>query len=218
MKKICIATILCIIMLIATACGETNTSVEPETTVESTIEATTEKETTEEVKEATPTDPYADIDMDDIALDIVKEACEARWEKNIETEDDFNYINEHNIYFNGQYYGEFHWLKELLNDYNQAEYDVLCKYTNDNFNDRNFKDEKLKEYMINYADAVEQQLEVGKHTDFALEDENDNYINYADKKGLALLDIMNNYDIKFDNKYISNVENIKNTASPTDAD
>jgi len=214
MKKIYIAATLCIIMLIATACGETNTSVEPETTVES----TTEKETTEEVKEATPTDPYADIDMDDIALDIVKEACEARWDISIETEDDFNYINEHNIQFNGQNYGEYHWLKELLTEYNQTEYDVLCKYTNDNFNDRNFKDEKLKEYMISYAEAIEQQLEIGKHTDFAMDDQYDNYVEYADKKCLALLDIMNNYDLKFDNKYISYVDSVKDTASPTDAD
>ena len=35
--------------------------------------------------------------------------------------DDFTYINNNNVYLNGRYYGEFHWLKELLTKYNEAE-------------------------------------------------------------------------------------------------
>lgn len=214
MKKMLIVVTLCIIILMVTACGETTTSVEPETTNES----KTEKETTKEVKESTPTDSFVGINMDDLALIIVKEACQARWDKCIETEEDLDYINEHNIAYQGKRYGEFHWLKELLTEYNQAEYDAICKYTNDNFNDRQFKDEKLKEYLTSYAEAVEQQLEIGKRTDFSIKSESDKYDEYMNKKCLIVYNIMEEYDLKFDNKYIENVDSIKETASSTDAD
>ena len=157
--------------------------------------------------------------MDDIALSIVQESCEARWDVQIETEDDFTYINNNNVYLNGRYYGEFHWLKELLTKYNEAEYNNICKYTSDNFKDRQFKDENLKNYMIAYAEAVEQQLEICKHTDFSDPDESDKYVEYADAKCLAILDIMNEYDLQFDNKYISNVQELKDTpATSTDSE
>ena len=214
MKRINIAVLMVIILMFSAACGNTETSSENNTEV-----VTKEEVTTEAANVASPTDLFKDIDMDDIALSIVQESCEARWDVQIETEDDFTYINNNNVYLNGRYYGEFHWLKELLTKYNEAEYNNICKYTSDNFKDRQFKDENLKKYMIAYAEAVEQQLEICKHTDFSDPDENDKYVEYADAKCLAILDIMNEYDLQFDNKYISNVQELKDTpATSTDSE
>lgn len=214
MKRINLAIIMVIILMFSAACGNTETSSENSTEV-----VTKEEVTTEAANVASPTDLFKDIDMDDIALSIVQESCEARWDVSIETEDDFTYINNNNVYLNGRYYGEFHWLKELLTKYNEAEYNNICKYTSDNFKDRQFKDENLKNYMIAYAEAVEQQLEICKHTDFSDPDENDKYGEYADAKCRAVLDIMNEYDLQFDNKYINNVQELKDTpASATDSE
>lgn len=214
MKRINIAVLMVIILMFSAACGNTETSSENKTEV-----VTKEEVTTEAANVASPTDLFKDIDMDDIALSIVQESCEARWDVQIETEDDFTYINNNNVYLNGRYYGEFHWLKELLTKYNEAEYNNICKYTSDNFKDRQFKDENLKNYMVAYAEAVEQQLEICKHTDFSDPDESDKYVEYADAKCLAILDIMNEYDLQFDNKYISNVQELKDTpATSTDSE
>jgi hypothetical protein len=214
MKRINIAVLMVIILMFSAACGNTETSSENNTEV-----VTKEEVTTEAANVASPTDLFTDIDMDDIALSIVQESCEARWDVQIETEDDFTYINNNNVYLNGRYYGEFHWLKELLTKYNEAEYNNICKYTSDNFKDRQFKDENLKKYMIAYAEAVEQQLEICKHTDFSDPDESDKYVEYADAKCLTILDIMNEYDLQFDNKYISNVQELKDTpATSTDSE
>ena len=214
MKRINIAVLMVIILMFSAACGNTEASSEKNTEV-----VTKEEVKTEAANVASPTDLFKDIDMDDIALSIVQESCEARWDVQIETEDDFTYINNNNVYLNGRYYGEFHWLKELLTKYNEAEYNNICKYTSDNFKDRQFKDENLKKYMIAYAEAVEQQLEICKHTDFSDPDESDKYVEYADAKCLAILDIMNEYDLQFDNKYISNVQELKDTpATSTDSE
>lgn len=214
MKRINIAVLMVIILMFSAACGNTETSSENNTDV-----VIKEEVTTEAANVASPTDLFKDIDMDDLALSIVQESCEARWDVQIETEDDFTYINNNNVYLNGRYYGEFHWLKELLTKYNEAEYNNICKYTSDNFKDRQFKDENLKKYMIAYAEAVEQQLEICKHTDFSDPDESDKYVEYADAKCLAILDIMNDYDLQFDNKYISNVQELKDTpATSTDSE
>lgn len=214
MKRINIAVLMVIILMFSAACGNTETSSENNTDV-----VIKEEVTTEAANVASPTDLFKDIDMDDLALSIVQESCEARWDVQIETEDDFTYINNNNVYLNGRYYGEFHWLKELLTKYNEAEYNNICKYTSDNFKDRQFKDENLKKYMIAYAEAVEQQLEICKHTDFSDPDESDKYVEYADAKCLAILDIMNEYDLQFDNKYISNVQELKDTpATSTDSE
>lgn len=214
MKRINIAVLMVIILMFSAACGNTEASSKKNTEV-----VTKEEVKTEAANVASPTDLFKDIDMDDIALSIVQESCEARWDVQIETEDDFTYINNNNVYLNGRYYGEFHWLKELLTKYNEAEYNNICKYTSDNFKDRQFKDENLKKYMIAYAEAVEQQLEICKHTDFSDPDESDKYVEYADAKCLAILDIMNEYDLQFDNKYISNVQELKDTpATSTDSE
>jgi hypothetical protein len=214
MKRINIAVLMVIILMFSAACGNTETSSENNTEV-----VTKEEVTTETANVASPTDLFKDIDMDDLALSIVQESCEARWDVQIETEDDFTYINNNNVYLNGRYYGEFHWLKELLTKYNETEYNNICKYTSDNFKDRQFKDENLQKYMIAYAEAVEQQLEICKHTDFSDPDESDKYVEYADAKCLAILDIMNEYDLQFDNKYISNVQELKDTpATSTDSE
>lgn len=216
MKRIYIAIIMVIILMFSAACGNTETTIEQETTTETKVEIET---TTETVTIASPTDPYKDIDMDDIALSIVQESCEARWDINNDTEDDFTYIMDHYVYQNGRFYGEFHWYKELITQYNETEYNVICKYTSDNFKDRHFKDEKLKEYMISYAEAVEQQLEIGKHSDFSIPEDQDKYLEYAEEKCRAVLDIMNEYDLQFDNKYINNVQELKDTpASATDSE
>ena len=165
---------------------------------------------TEETIESSPTDAFLNVYMDDYALDIVKEACQARWDKSFELESDFDYIENNYIYTNGRFYGEFHWLGELYEQLNQIEYNVLCKYTHDNFNDRKFKDAKLKSYMVAYAESVEKQLEIGKHTDFSISEENDKYLEYVSTKCQSVTDIMDDYELKFDSEYISCVEEYKN--------
>lgn len=199
MKCMCKIIIVCMIIVLTGGCGKAE---QP---------TTEEVVTTEESTEASPTDAFLDVYMDDVALGIVKEACQARWDRSRETESDFNYINDNNRVIDGHIYGEMKWLKELLTDYNQTEYDVICKYTSDNFNDRKFKDAKLKSYMIAYAEATEKQLEIGKHTDFSSVEEHENYETYVAQKCQSILDIMDAYDLKFDSDYISESENLKTT-------
>ena len=198
MKRMCKIIIVCMIIALTGGCSKAESEQTQETT-------------TEETTESSPTDALLDVYMDDFALDIVKEACQARWDRCRETESDFNYINDNNRVIDGHIYGEMKWLKELLTDYNQTEYDVICKYTSDNFNDRKFKDAKLKSYMIAYADATEKQLEIGKHTDFSSVEENENYESYIVQKSQSILDIMDAYDLKFDSDYISESESLKTT-------
>lgn len=199
MRRVC--TILAFVMVLVLTGG--CSKAEPTTEETVVTEATTEQ--------SSPSDAYINVYMDDVALGIVKEACQARWDKSRETEADFNYINDNNRVIDGHIYGEMHWLKELLTDYNQTEYDVICKYTADNFNDRKFKDSKLKSYMVAYAEAVEKQLEIGKHTDFASVEEHKNYNTYTAAKCQAILDIMDKYDLKFDSEYISESEDLQAT-------
>lgn len=195
MKRIRNILTIVLIFALVTGCGKVDS-----TTEEAVI-------TMESLEESSPTDPYADVYMDDFAIGIVKEACQARWDRSRETEDDFNYILAN--YANdtdGRLYGD---LKRLYTEYNQIEYDIICKYTSDDFNDRKFKDGKLKEFMGAYADAVKTQLEVGKQTDFSTIAGNDKYNKCSDNKCYALLNLIDNYDLTFDNEYSKYAELIK---------
>ena len=66
--------------------------------------------------------------------------------------------------------------------------------------------------MINYAEAVEKQLDVGRHTNFANDDENDNYIDYAETKAKSVLDLIDSYDIKFDSGYTNSIEELRSSS------
>ena len=85
---------------------------------------------TEETIESSPTDAFLNVYMDDYALDIVKEACQARWDKSFELESDFDYIENNYIYTNGRFYGEFHWLGELyVKGYDSCRWGYVDFYT-----------------------------------------------------------------------------------------
>lgn len=190
MKRVIVILTVLSFLLINTGCSNQKESVNETTT-------------TDIISESTSSDANSGIDMDKFAIIIVKEACQARWDKMLETEKDYEDV-ENSIKYNykkDKYEGDFDKLKELYTTYNQAEYDVICKYTSDNFINTNFKSDKVKKEMISYAETLEKQLEIGKTTDFSNIEENEKYIQYANQKIDCVQIFFDDYDLKFDVKY-----------------
>lgn len=196
MKRVCVVLVLIMIISLTGGCSN-STTLSSETVV-----------ATESTEVSSPADAY----MDDYALDIVKEACQARWDNLHETKNDYDKIFGDGVNGeNDELYGDTKYLKKLYIEYNQIEYDTICNYTSDNFKDSNFKDEKLKKYMIAYAEAVENQLELCKHTDFSITEEINKYAVISAEKCQTVLDIIENYDLDFDSEYASEKKALQTT-------
>jgi len=200
MKKKIITLILCLACILSiTACvdeSETETKSETETVQES-VEDNEEEETTEpiaEVEEVEEEEPEAPEYYDEIFLENISKALEARWK--LVDENAENHVLSSRVEF-----------EKYVNA--EKEYLVDCR-------NELFEDKKLQQYAITYLNAIDSQAEALQYYDDTSEESMQKWVQLwseegSDVRGEVIVALYDDYGMNISPERVHSVSAMRNS-------